>query len=1032
MRDSHSTSEAAPYEPLTERERDILKLLMLGLTDREIANRLVVAYTTVKWYNKQIFNKLGVKNRREATERVQALRLLEEAKQEVEPKQNLPTPTTPFVGRGAELDDLLRLFRDENVRLLTILAPGGMGKTRLALAAARLCLHLKRSRSGSMPEPLFHDGVYYIPLVALQTGEHILSTVAHYIGFQFTPDDRPPMQQIIDFLRHKRLLLILDSFEHLLDSAILLSNILHNAPDVKIVVTSRERLNLNGETIYTLGGMTVPDQTSVEVQEYDAVRLFVQSAQHVQPHFALDKVRYDVVRVCQLAYGMPLAIELAAAWVGTLSATEIADEIAQNVDFLRTTMRDMPERLRSVRAVFETTWQRLTEEQRAAFRHLSVMRGGASREAAQIVSGTDLGTLSELVNKALFRRDPTSGRYEIHELLRQYAERELIDNGERDNLSEAHSKYYLNVLALRRAALEGGSQVEALRDIQGDIENVRAAWIWAAEHGDTSRLSDALYSLWLYFEIRGLYAEGEAIFGQAVSSLRSIRLEVEQCEVLANLLARQASFSTRLGQIEKTQKLLDASEELITPTTSLPVRAFLAYTHGLSRLESRFEEPLAARPFLRQSLSLYQAIGLRWESAYTMAALADSLWYGVKDIDSDYSEAVRLYTEALEGQTAIGDLVGLSQTLLSLGGVLGILLPIPQPEAARQHLKRSIELRRQFGHKAGVSAALSNLGAMCLHLGNFTEAQKHLEESLAIRREVGNVHHVIQALTNLSYVSFEAGDFIRARSSAEEASILVARIEDDSIAAQVSCGLAAANWTHGAYAQSAEHFRSTKMFADDTRSPHPRSLALIAIDASARAGMDFDRERQHYQQHLQREQVGKDLSRDSFLHAALGEIAWHEGDVSSAVSHLETSHDCYTNKARTRYSRLSELDLAQMDIFVLTTLAQLECIRGQGEAAYHHTEAALELARRFFIVPYAFKCLVVAARWYAAQNQLLSAVKFCELVQNNAQAFAADREAAHALLSTIEEHLTAEAFTTAIEQGRLMTLEAAVDMHSQR
>lgn len=1032
IQNDHTTPKNTTYEPLTERESDILKLLVEGLSDREIADRLVVAYSTVKWYNRQIFNKLGVNGRREAKERAQQLGFFGIPEQKAEPRHNLPVQITPFIGRSQEIDDLIRLLRDENVRLLTILAPGGMGKTRLALETARLCLQLKHNRPGSISEPLFHYGVYFVPLAALRTIEHLFPTLADHIGFQFAPDDRPPLHQIIDFFKQKALLLVLDNFEHVLDGAPLLSDILRNAPYVKIIVTSRERLNLSGETIYTLSGMAYPEQTDADAHAYNAVQLFVQSARRIQPDFAPEGVTPDMVRVCQLTQGMPLAIELAAAWVGTLSVAEIADEVAQSVDFLRTTMRDVPERQHSVRAVFETTWQRLTEEQQAAFRRLSVMRGGCSRQAAQTVTGADPITLAELVNKALLWRNPVSGRYEIHELLRQYAERVLIDSGERDSLCEAHSSYYLNALTQRRTALEGGSQVEALHDIQSDFENVRAAWMWAAAQGDTNGLGDTLYSLWLYFEIRGLYAEGEAIFGQAVSALRSTLLEPEQRELLAHLLARQASFSARVGQIEKTQRLLNASAELITPATSIPVRAFLAYSVGSSHLESRFEAPVAARPHYKQALSLYQAAGLRWETAYTMVALADSLWYGIKDTDADYSEAAGLYTEAMEVQTAIGDLFGLSQTVLCLAVVLECQLPAPQPDAAREYLNRCIEIRRQLGHKPGIAAAFSNLGAVCLHLGEFAEAQQHLEASLALRREVGNVPPLILALNSLSYVAFEAGDFDRARSAAEEASILAAAIEDDTITVQVSCGLAAVEWAQGAYPQSTDRFRRTKTFIDEIRSEHPRSLALIAIDAFALAGADFDRERQHYQQQLRDEGADRDLCRDAFLHAALGKIAWHEGDVNSAASHLEASHAGYTDKARTRYSLVSECDKAQVDIFVLTTLANIEYVRGRLEAAHRHVEEALELARCLFGVPWALKGVAAAARLCAAEGQLPGAVELSTFIHDNAKAYATDRKAAGELISAVRELLQPEEFMAAVERGRLLTLDAAMEVLGSR
>ena len=207
---------------LSERERIILHLLSQGLSDREIAKHLILAYTTIKWYNRQIFNKLGVDNRRQAVEHARNLGLISDHKPTT-PKHNLPAQTTPFVGRQHEQDDLTTLLRDQQVRLVTLLAAGGMGKTRLALTAAQLLLHD------------FPDGVYFVPLVALISPQNLDSTIADAVGCRFASNDQTPKEMLLNFVRNKTLLLVLDNYEHLLEDTTLISDLLETAPQLKFL-----------------------------------------------------------------------------------------------------------------------------------------------------------------------------------------------------------------------------------------------------------------------------------------------------------------------------------------------------------------------------------------------------------------------------------------------------------------------------------------------------------------------------------------------------------------------------------------------------------------------------------------------------------------------------------------------------------------------------------------------------------------------------------------------------------------------------
>ncbi len=383
------------------------------------------------------------------------------------PLHNLPVQPTPFVGREEELASLARLLADEDLQLITILGPGGMGKTRLALEASQ-----RQSAA-------FSDGVYFVALAPLTAPEQMPPAIAEAVRFSFY-DGGSPREQLIDFLREKQMLLVLDNFEHLLEGTALVAEILQNAPAVRVLATSRERLNLQSETVLLLDGMDFPEwETPEDAAAYSAVRLFLQSAHRMQPDFALsaDNIGY-VARICRLVQGVPLGIVLAAAWIGMLELSEIASEIERSLDFLESDLRDLPERQRSLRAVFEYSWNLMSEHERDVFMRLSVFRGGFTREAAQEVSGASLKTLMTLVNKSLLRRDP-SGRYDVHELLRQYAEARLHGNAAAEaDTRNRHSTFYTTLLALQNPHTVELNKV-GLGIIESEIDNVWVALDWA-------------------------------------------------------------------------------------------------------------------------------------------------------------------------------------------------------------------------------------------------------------------------------------------------------------------------------------------------------------------------------------------------------------------------------------------------------------------------------------------------------------------------------------------------------------------------
>src|SRR5512135_1491354 len=353
------------------------------------------------------------------------------------PKTNLPVIPTPLIGRGREVAELSQLLRDPQCRLLTLVGPGGIGKTRLAIETAA---HL---------QAVFADGVYFVPLASVNTARFIVPVIADAIGFTFaSADPADPKTQLFSFLQEKQALLLADNLEHLLaepDIAVL-AELQANAPQVKLLATSREPLGLQAEWVFEVQGLPMPKNTYAEGSAQDtSVELFLQRARRAQVGYRFTVQDYpSILRICQLVDGNPLGIELAAVWVRTLTCDEIAQEIQRGMDFLSVSARDMPARHRSMRAVFDHSWKLLTAEERGVLLRLSVFRGGFRREAAEQVAGAELSVLSTLVTKSLIRRSGT-GRYDLHEVIQQFAVEQFAGHADEQSAAQArHGRYYLS------------------------------------------------------------------------------------------------------------------------------------------------------------------------------------------------------------------------------------------------------------------------------------------------------------------------------------------------------------------------------------------------------------------------------------------------------------------------------------------------------------------------------------------------------------------------------------------------------------
>ena len=665
---------------------------------------------------------------------------------------NFPHATATFVNRVSEIAEITHRLNDPNCRLLTLVGPGGIGKTRLAIRAAENC--------GDQ----FDNGIFFVPLQPLDAPEFIISTVADTLGFQFGPSG-DLKQQLFQYLREKTVLLLLDNFEHLLDGADLLTEILDAAPGIKLVVTSREVLNLQEEWLFPVHGLPYPKTEDAEQPgAYSAIQLFVERARRVRGDLALADEQAGVIRICQLVEGMPLALELASTWMKTLQSDEIAAEIKRSIDFLSTSLRNVPERHQSMQAVFEQTWRRLTDEERRVFRALSVFSGGFRREAAEAVAGVSLRVLSDLVDKSLLTRAP-DGRYQIHELLRQYAQTRPETSPDNSFHSrDLHSTYYTHFLHEREQDLTGGRQRDASSEIEAELDNIRAAWVWAVAHFRVEAIEQSAHALMLFCQIKCLFLEGIDAFEKALPVLDNgdPRTEISLAELLCDL----GGFYIRVGALQQAKAVEERSWQIYTQHAVLPAsghaldpRVVLVYAHiylgtninvveqlvrdaihdhtlredrvnlaidytvlqMVVRLQGRYEE---ARQYIAQAYEFIVAIGDAYRGSYFL-----SEWAMLSQLLGDMADAKRRLQAAYAIQQDINDPKGMADTLDSLGRIA--LLEGDNAEA-RRYYEQARTIRYDQGDNVGLATSLEGMGNSARAMGHFREAQRYLHEALQL------------------------------------------------------------------------------------------------------------------------------------------------------------------------------------------------------------------------------------------------------------------------------------------------------------
>lgn len=632
-----------------------------------------------------------------------------------QPRHNLPAQPNALVGRSADVQRVVGLL-GQHKRIVTIVGAGGMGKTRLAIAAA------------TQLADQFLDGVAYVDLTTLSNADSLSSVILQtlrQIGIEIKKEETISADQyLVQAVADRNVLLVLDNMEHLLSGIPLLLTLLQKAPRFQLLVTSRERLNVRWETLVEIDGLP----------SADAFDLFVQAAKRQRPKFVVTpENKLCIEKICKLTVGMPLAIELAAVWTRLRTCREIALAISDNLDFLSSQQRDLPDRHRSVRAVFEHSWGSLSTEEQKILSRMTLFRGGFSADSAYKIANATWARLAPLVDKSLlqqrlYNKDSTPQvRYDMHPLLRQFSAEKLQDQA----VAERHAAYFTDFIDSRSTQIQQGGVV-ALNDVQREMGNIRTAWQYSIDHQTVELVARMVIPLGYFLDMRCRWAETITLYYQLLDSIDGIDPTI--------LFIRAAALATVGNAHTRLMRFYDAE---VTLSESLALFQRLEHTDGIT---------------------------------FCLFALARAAQHS-----GDIEGAWKLYQQSHDLAHEIGDLLGMGRANINRAD---IAFSTGDYSAGEAFARQALSQFNQFGDQRGIAVALLNLGRGDIVHNRLAKAIRRTEQSASLAKEVGATQVRGQALCVMGQAQFYGGDHIAAESTLREALSLFSGIGADASVVQ--------------------------------------------------------------------------------------------------------------------------------------------------------------------------------------------------------------------------------------------------------
>jgi predicted ATPase/class 3 adenylate cyclase/DNA-binding CsgD family transcriptional regulator len=722
---------------------------------------------------------------------------------------NLPIQPTPFIGREQEVESCEQLLVREEVRLLTLTGPGGIGKTRMALQVA-----------AELGE-LFPDGLYFVNLAPLRDSGFVVPTIAQVLDVKELAE-QPVLDLLKVFLREQQLLLLLDNFEHVVSAAVQVAELLAACPQLKVLVTSRMILHVQAEHEFPVPPLSMPDPRYlpdvVALSQYEALALFIQRAQASKPEFQLTNANARAVaEICRHLDGLPLAIELAAARIKLLPPQALLARLTPRLSVLNSGARDVPERQQSLRHTIEWSYQLLDAEQQRLFQRLTVFVGGCTLHAIEAISATLDGEagrvftgVASLLDQSLLQQtehDGEESRLVMLETIREYGLEVHEASGEMEKTRRAHAAYYLELAEEAEPELVVLRQAMWWERLEREHDNLRAAMQWLTEQERTAqeremalRLGGALLRYW---EVRGHWSEGwrflewarvESEGGAVPAQVKVLmaaaylldhlehdtdRAEAlyEESLVLYQTLGDTAGIAlalSQLGEIAASRGHFAAAytrtEEALALHREVGDKQGIAWSlNNLADIFSQQGEYARAISLNEESLALFKEVGDKQGIAWSLNCLA-----GIVSQQGEYARAISLDEESLVLCREVGDVEGIAWSLFGLAHVL--LLSRGDPAKVHMLLDEGLALCREVGHKSGVAWGLSLLGEVFLQQGDTVKSRFLLEESVALSREIGHRRSLAESLFVIGSIEALEGDYTAARNCYEQSLAIVREV----------------------------------------------------------------------------------------------------------------------------------------------------------------------------------------------------------------------------------------------------------------
>ncbi|MGB1253064.1 MAG: BTAD domain-containing putative transcriptional regulator [Candidatus Promineifilaceae bacterium] len=621
---------------------------------------------------------------------------------------NFPVRLTPFIGRQSDIDTLIAHLTQTTCRLLSVIASGGMGKTRLAIEAATALAEQTH---------LFQDGLYFVSLAAINSPELLATAIGTQLGMRFLVSSTP-QEQLLSYLYDRDCLLVLDNFEHIIVAKQLVAEIIQTAPAVKLIVTSREALNLHAEQRLILDGLV----------KAEAMQLFTQSARRTQPSFTVSAENQPALhQICQVTGGLPLALEMAASWTRLLSCEQIATQIANhNAAFLEN-RADLPDRHRSVRAVFDHSWALLNSAERNTLAQLAIFRDGMTLDAILAITDATLNEIANLLDKSLITKQAT--RFAHHPLLRQLAAEKLVANSSQQQVATRHADFYAQFLQTHFADIQLNKPA-VLQRVSAELGNIDAAWRFALTHKQVTNITISYRPLATFYELTHRYSEWISSFQFAVAQIDAQPASFldQHPLVLAGILGR---YATALENEAVYNKAYEAAQRSLAIATAHNLAAIIPQTTlALGRIQYFLGEMQAAESTLHEAVAWSKKMHMQYELADALDFLATALLsLGKTD------ESITIFSEAQTLATQIGD----THVLMLVTSALGFIASI----------KGEYERAWFYWHQVLAFEELCENNLLYGRLHNYISLQYVTQNKFALAQEASDRGH--KALKNLTF-----------------------------------------------------------------------------------------------------------------------------------------------------------------------------------------------------------------------------------------------------------------------------------------